>query len=362
MAIKVAYLFGAGATQGELDRYDGVTRILMEDIAYDISKKIHNDNIELLFPVSNALSGDKVDVEHLITLYEASGTLKGNEIARKLKELFREQIQRKINNLSTSFVPALLSALIDMHNISGLNEDLVVALTINYEDFIERAMQHITGGINYSIKINNHTSFIINEKTIPVLKLHGSFNWRNDYPIVVDDNIAKEEDILWIPPGVNKRREFYPLDMIWGKAKELLDCDILRVIGCSLNRNDWDLISLLFTNQKLRSDEKHYNIELIDYPDKCGDIIKQYKYLEFTPVLSIPEVREYLIDNFFGGPHREDLAEKNVQSIGEFITANKYTYNIFTIWLQAKGDKLLSDGVSITTESNFFKRFIEGDL
>ena len=362
MAIKVAYLFGAGATQGELDRYDGVTRILMEDIAYDICRKIHDDNIELLFPVSNALLEDKADVEHLITLYEASGTQKGNEIARKLKELFREQIQGKVRNLSTSFVPILLAALIDMHNISGLNEELVVVLTINYEDFIERAMQHIKGGINYSIKTNNNTSFTINEGTIPVLKLHGSFNWKNDYPIIVDDNIEKEEDILWIPPGVNKRREFYPLDMIWGKAKELLDCDILRVIGCSLNRNDWDLISLLFTNQKLRSDEKHFIIELINYPDKCGDISKQYKYLEFIPILSIPEVREYLIDNFFRGSHKEDIAERNVQSIGEFITANRYNYNIFTIWLQAKGDRLLSDGVSITTENNVFKRFIEGDL
>ncbi len=360
MAVKVAYLFGAGATQGELNRYDGVTRILMEDIAYGISRKIRDNEIELLYSISNALMENEVDVEHLITLYETSGTQKGNEIARKLRELFREEIQEKINNLGDSFFPTLLAALIDMHNINGLNEELVAILTINYEDLIERAMQHVAGGINYSIKNINHTSFHIKEDSIPILKLHGSFNWKNDYPISVEKDISKEEYILWIPPEVIKRTEFYTFDMIWYKAKELLDCDIVRVIGCSLNRNDWDLISLLFTTQQLRSDEKPYTIELIDYPKRCEKIRDQYRYLEITPILKIPEVREYIMQNVLLEFTEGDISEEKIKSIGEYITEDKY--NIFTIWLQAKGDKLLADNIQITTENSVFKRFIEGEL
>lgn len=360
MAVKVAYLFGAGATQGELNRYDGVTRILMEDIAYGISQKIRDSKIELLYSVSNALTEDEVDVEHLITLYETSGTQKGSEIARKLRGLFREEIQEKINKLGNSFFPTLLAALIDMHNINGLNEELVAILTINYEDLIERAMQNVAGGINYSIKNINHTSFNIKEDSVPILKLHGSFNWKNDYPISIENDLSKEEDILWIPPGVIKRREFYPFDMIWGKAKELLDCDIVRVIGCSLSRNDWDLISLLFTTQQLRSDEKSYTIELIDYPERCEKIRDQYRYLEITPILKIPEVREYIIQNVLLEFADGDLSEEKIKSIGEYITEDKY--NIFTIWLQAKGDKLLADSIQITTENSVFRRFIEGEL
>ena len=45
-------------------------------------------------------------------------------------------------------------------------------------------------------------------------------------------------------------------DLIWDKARELLDCDVLRIIGSSLSMNDWELVSLVHTTQKLRKSKR----------------------------------------------------------------------------------------------------------
>lgn len=359
---KVVYLFGAGASQGELNQNGALKSILMPDIVEGIAYKIRENDIEELFGVSNELTEEGADVEHLITLYEASGTKRDNDIAKQLKKLFREEIQERMNELSDSFFPTLFASLIDMHSVEGLDEELVAILTINYEDLIEQAMQYIKGGINYSIRIINKGSpYSIRDTSIPILKLHGSFNWKNEYPVAIVDSIEGEEDVLWIPPGVVKRREYYPFSLIWGRAKELLECDILRVIGCSLSRNDWELISLLYITQKLRADREPYWIELIDYPHRCQKIKKEYGYLKIRPILRLPEVRELIINEYIPEPmDTREITEERIEEIGQYITEEKR--NIFAIWLQAKGEKLLSDGISITTPKNIFKRFIDGEL
>jgi len=362
MPTKVAYLFGAGASQGELNQNGYFKSILMKDIVFDISRRIRDDEIAELYSVANELAEEGADDEHLITLHEASGTTKDNRIAHNLRKLFREEIQEKMNDLDESFFPTLFASLIDMQAVVGLDEELVVILTINYEDLVERAMQIAKDGINYSIKLDNKGSlYSINEDLIPLLKLHGSFNWKNEYPVAIVDNIEREEDVLWIPPGVVKRREEYPFSVIWGRAKELMECDILRIVGCSLSRNDWELISLLYNTQKLRGDRDPYWIELIDYPDKCKDIKKGYTYLQIRPILDIPEFRDYLIKQYLSlSTTPRAVTEEDIESIGSYIAEEKQ--NIFCLWLQAKGDKLISDGIPITTSKNIFSRFIHGEL
>lgn len=361
--IRVVYLIGAGASQGELSEKDPSKGILMSDIATGMSLKIRSKNIKMLWDVNNELSTPGIDVEHLITLYEASGTKKHSHIAKRLKELFREEIEEKINELGVSFFPTLFSSLIDMHSIQDLDEELKGILTLNYEDLIEQAMQSIKGGINYSIKIiNYHNSFLINEDNIPILKLHGSFNWKNEYPISVKSKIKQEEDVLWIPPGVVKRREIYPFSLIWGKAKELLECDILRIIGCSLSRNDWELVSLLYSTQKLRTDKKQYKIELIDYPLRCDELLQQYIYLNMTTFLDIPEVRKHLINQYFPKyAEHENVPEEVLKELKDYITPDRH--NIFAIWLRAKGENLLNKGFSIKTgRENIFEKFVLSGL
>jgi len=356
---NVVYLTGAGASQGELSEIGAANGILMSDISTGMALKIRKQNIKMLWGVSNELSTPGIDVEHLITLYEASGTKGHIEIARRLKELFRKEIEERIDSLGDKFSPILHTALIDMHSVDGLDEELKGILTLNYEDIIEQAVQKVKGGINYSIKtINKHNSFISNTSSIPILKLHGSFNWKNEYPISVVDKIEEEADVLWIPPGVIKRRELYPFSLIWGTAKEILECDILRIVGCSLSRNDWELVTLLYITQKLRTDDKNYTIELIDYPKRCDEIIEQYKYLQMVPILDIPDVRDHLISEYFPNfSDQQDIPDNVFNELKGSITPEKY--NIFTIWLRAKGESLLNRGLSLSTgDKNIFEKFI----
>lgn len=359
---KVVYLLGAGASQGEFSYYGSSERILMQDIVDGISRRIENEPVELLLDVNNELTIEGIDVEHLITLYESSGTQKYSEIAKELKRLFREEIRARISSLGESFSPTLFASLIEMHSIRDFGEELVAILTINYEDLIERALQRVKGGINYSVKvINKHSSYCVNGASIPILKLHGSFNWKNEHPIVLVDNIEHDEDVLWIPPGVAKRREYYPFSLIWGRARELLECDILRIIGCSLSRNDWELISLLYTTQKLRTDAKSYRIELIDSPAMCEIIKKDYKYLNIHTILDISVVRDYLIREYFPQHAGKSITEEIENELKQNITSDKY--NVFAIWLRAMGEKLQKEGFSLAIGGdNYFDNFIRSGL
>lgn len=213
---KVVYLFGAGATQAEISLVDPTNRVLMNDVREGILKQIDsNREIKDKFPeaVINELSSDSLDVEHLITLYETSGSDKYFQIARLLRKLFLQEIQGKLKKLGSGFSPKLYPALIDLHEVAGLNEDIAGILTLNYEDLLERGVQKIKNGIDYSIRMISDHSFlkIKNDFGFPILKLHGSFNWKNESPIrLTDDDKLKAEDVLWIPPGVEKRRGKLP--------------------------------------------------------------------------------------------------------------------------------------------------------
>ena len=116
---KVVYLFGAGASQGEFDHCGSFERVLMQDIVDGISRRIDREHIKPLLEVNNELTIEGINVEHLISLYESSGTQKHSEIARELKRLFREEIQLKISKLGESFSPILLASLIILHIVVG---------------------------------------------------------------------------------------------------------------------------------------------------------------------------------------------------------------------------------------------------
>lgn len=364
MAVKVAYLLGAGASQGSIKHDGSLKDILLESISAAIVKRIDKDKINQLREVRNDLVLE-ANIEQLITLYEASGISKHRGIAKRLRELFRQEIENIIRELEKtfqdigkSFIPTLLSCLIDMHSITRLNEKLVLIMTTNYEDLIEKAMEQVHGGINYVVKtIRKDGIYHIKEEVIPLLKLHGSFNWRNEFPILISSKTMREEDVLWIPPGIVKRKESYPFNLIWGKARELLDCDILRIIGSSLSTNDWELLSLLYTTRNLRTDKNQpYIIEIIDIPQKCEELRKQYQYLNFKSILEIPEVQEYLVHTHFS----QSIIGKRVVSEDKIKGLAKYMdkENIFALWLRAKGEKLFYSDIPLTTQKNFFQQYI----
>jgi len=343
---RVVYLFGAGATQAEISLVNDTVRILMIDVREGILKKIDtNKTTKKDYPgLINELSKESIDVEHLITLYESSGNDRHFNIARLLRKLFREEIQEKLSKLGPDFSPILYPALIDMHEVDGLNEKISGILTLNYEDLLERGIQKLKDGINYSVRMTNDHSLLHTDKDpgFPVLKLHGSFNWKNEFPVTLmdDDKIVNPEDVLWIPPGVEKRRESYPFNILWGRAREILDCDILRVVGCSLSRNDWQLVSLLYTTQKLNARGQEYTIELINPPHTCDEFQKAYSYLSFRPISEIFEIRESITNTL--GVKPEDKKSKAVE---EYLSADRL--NIFDVWLRSKGESLQNKGASI---------------
>jgi hypothetical protein len=283
-----------------------------------------------------------------------------------LRELFREEILEQIAKLDKSssavggrFTPRLCSALIDMHEIDGIGEKLCGIMTLNYEDMIERAAQPIKGGINYSVDIREtkKTDVKVRKRGLTILKLHGSFNWRNEFPLYLEDTIANEEDVMWIPPGVEKHNETYPFNVIWGKARELLNCGILRIVGCSLSRNEWHLVSMLYVTQKLKKIGGEYNIEIISSPTTGDRIRTTYPHLKIKPIYDIKEVRDFVISDLSALSSKPTTVIKD-DAIIEYLD-NK---NIFDIWLRAKGQDLKSRGIPLNTSKNVFSDYMGGRL
>ncbi len=355
---KITYILGAGASQAEVSMKNPAIRILMGNIKDAIHLRIQKEDTAALREVANELAGEKVDVEHLISLYESSGSHIHLGVARKLRQFFREEIQNKIKLLGDDFSPTLLTSLLDMHSLGDLPETLLGILTLNYDGFIETAMHDIFGGVDLGFEINSkHSKLQIVTSTYPLLKLHGSFNWKNEFPVsLVDETtLTNEEEYLWIPPGVEKKREKYPFSLLWGKAREMLLCDTLRIIGCSLSRNDWELISMMYTTQSLSARDVQYDIEIIDFDNRGEEIKNAYSYLKIKILLEIPEVRDYLTDEVFQTREQETVPN----TVKEYVSEANQKLNIFELWLKAKGAALKKSGASCTTTKNHFSAFLD---
>ena len=101
MAVKVDYLLGAGASQGSIEHDGSLKNILLESISAAIVKRIDKDKINQLIEVRHDLVLG-ANIEHLITLYEASGISKHRGIAKRLRKLFRNEIENSIKKLGKS--------------------------------------------------------------------------------------------------------------------------------------------------------------------------------------------------------------------------------------------------------------------
>ena len=246
MTKKIVYLIGAGATEGAA-RFHGFQKsLLMDGLLEDISTRLSEKKGKGMEWARNQLLNG-VNLERLVSLYEYSGTAKHMETARALREAFRLSLEKRIEEIEDDFIPELFVALLDMHRVSGIEEKLTAIFTTNYEDLLERSISKIYGEVNYPIQITSvgpkkHSTELPH---FFFLKLHGSFNWKSAYPISLTTSHSRSNESIWIPPGVVKRKEAYPFNILWGKAKEFLDCDVLRIVGSSLSQNDWDLVALI---------------------------------------------------------------------------------------------------------------------
>ena len=284
---KVVYLLGSGATHAVLMEAKFSKGMLTNDIRDVIESKYSRSGIDVT--VWNELITEDNDIEHLISVLEAQHNYSASQ---KVRTYYRNAIIELAEEFSKR-PPAmsLYDVLFDLHTgVKAFPEQLLCFMTLNYEDILERCLEkHFDCTADYVVQTVKGPS---RSNRIGVLKLHGSFNWTNERPIAVEAMTAiKDQKTLWIPPGTEKKRENYPFNLLWGKAMEcLMECDVLRVIGCSLSRNDWGLIPILYTVQKFSKRPKGMEVEIIDFADTGDQVQRNYRYLTVKKITQIDDV------------------------------------------------------------------------
>ena len=135
---------------------------------------------------------------------------------------------------------------------------------------------------------------------------------------------GKKRPVDIIPIGLNKNYLFPPYNFIWAKAYELLKkCDVLRIIGCSLNQTDLGLIDLLF---KAHSDKgASIKLSVIDFQPRDG----------YHPIKNNYGFFPDIVEPIDPDDHGLLIADSQI-----------YDYdngNPFKIWLKAKALQMFSD-------------------
>ncbi len=285
---NIVYLFGAGTTMAEAGHAGIENKLSLRGVSEKVVQKAKKVGA-LNYLLGDISSENIVDIERYISLLESLGIRKYAEAASKLKDMFCECTQEGLIQGGKPIEPELAMALLEMHNAADISkiEQLKGIITLNYDNLLDRAFNKVLGGVNFGIAWNRKFGkYKISERGPVLIKLHGSFNWKHDFPIRVIDQgkgAGEEEEMIWVPPGIQKEVNRYPFNLLWGKAFELLDCDVLRIVGCSLSQNDWALMSLLFFSQ-LKSN-RGYQIELINSHEEGMNIRQENGFLKHVKVL-----------------------------------------------------------------------------
>lgn len=267
---KIVYFFGAGATHAELANLDGALvekgqGLLIRHVSARVIEKARRDaryrkDVELVSGTSGSLN-----IELLISLIENSKIHGWEYKTRRLKNLVKEDIENiLIEGRTRRFY--LHRGLLEFHQhpITSGKEKLIGLISLNYDNILDRAYKESFGDPNYCFSLEREAQSL---RPIPLLKLHGSFDWRSQRIR------GRMRNIEIIPLGSNKTYLHAPYIFIWNRALEILiECNTLRVIGCSLSQDDVHLIDLLF-KAHLERDEA-FDIEIIN-SDRGGDEIKR---------------------------------------------------------------------------------------
>jgi hypothetical protein len=314
---KIAYLFGAGATHAELPELDDSLAeerrgLLISDVSSRVidrarRRRKYRNGLEQVSSASGSLN-----IELLISLIEASKIHEWEWKTQFLKKL----VQDDINGILIKSVPRrfyLHKALFEFHKHKQIvdKEKLIGCISLNYDDVLDQAYKKFHGPPRYCFSLEQDAP---NAAAIPLLKLHGSFNWGRKRIR------GKVRSVEIIPMGSNKSYLHVPYDSIWNRALEVLvGCDTLRVIGCSLSQNDIHLIDLLFKAQLER--EKAFEIEVIA-SEETGDAIR----------------RNY---GFF--PKIKILSATASSAIEGGLVSDLKSANVFRTWLKYKTLRMMGD-------------------
>ena len=360
---RVVYLFGAGASHACVQAVNSAFGLLMTDFRTDIGNRLsevvkikYAGHPELQDLVNDVLD-EQTDVEHVITFLDESGSAVHRQFAGTLRTTFELALRDRLDAVEReqSRVPNdLYLALLDMYEVSAFPEKLGGCLTLNYDDYLERAVESSpTRTLDVGVVVDRAPA---QRGNTTILKLHGSFSWTETWPI--GTRSAADSDTLWIPPGIEKAKGGYPFNVLWGLAREMLDCDLLRVIGCKLGPNDWDLISLLFTTRHTNGSRHPYAIEVIDSPEHAIALQAAYPYLGIRSLLEIEDVGEQLVGEFgIGVPRR--YATLTEEEKGEVVQKAGRERNWFRIWLKQMAEATFRQLGGVSTEAGVFERLLE---
>jgi hypothetical protein len=359
---QVVYLLGAGATQGCISHAGGRQNLLMSGLADPISEELRH-NISGAHPGVERLINDVVTsdspglaFEQLITFLEDCPTRVYRNFSNLVRDAFSSVLRGRLDQAVEELGPdcsRLYAALVDMHEVSGFGESLSGFLTLNYDVFLEQALvNHLKFGVDYGVASIAPSSS--DRRTVKVLKMHGSFGWSEEWPIRAELNHSSE---FWIPPGIRKPKNDYPFNAIWGSARELLACDVLRIIGCNLGPNDWDLVSLLFSTRHTHATAQPYRIEVISGHETARRIRESFPYLEVQWLPELPVVGEQIVSESLGlGPMPfSTLSEEQQQQVVRTLGTIS---NPFHYWLTQMGEAMTRDLASLFTTSGVFEEFV----
>jgi hypothetical protein len=359
---RVVYLLGAGATQGCVKHSGSSEELLMRG---DFQQRLFDGMNELYSTsyASNAALGrlvndvvdEHTDFEQLITFLGDARSSEHRNFALGLRQVFFDVLSQALESVEAELGDArstLLAALIDMHEVSDSGEILQGFLTLNYDALLEHAIVAGHGrSVDYGVKIVPGVAGGV--PAIRVLKLHGSFDWTDKWPVGMG---ATSSDSTWIPPGIKKVKTEYPFNALWGMAQEMLDCDVLRIVGCNLGPNDWDLVSLLFATRHAHADATSYEVEIISWPSDAQQIAERCPYLDVTSLLRLPDVGEMIVAEALGDPKKFDDLESDEQQ--RALAHASSEGNPFAYWLRIKGEVMNRDLPSISTPRSFFEEFL----
>src|SRR5439155_12932790 len=127
------------------------------------------------------------------------------EFADSLRNVFERVLKQKLDAINQELGRAptgLYEALLDIYEVPRFNEELGGILTINYDEYIEQAIQSFQDqSVDFGIDVRGNER---KRNSIRLLILHGSFGWEDAWPIVVKGGATK---LCWVPPGIQKARD-----------------------------------------------------------------------------------------------------------------------------------------------------------
>jgi hypothetical protein len=319
---RIVYLFGAGATHAELQNIDPDLAnknrgLLVSQLSSRVIERARRDPQYFTDDVA-MVSGAKgsLNIELLISLMESSKIPLWEYKTKKLKDLVREDIEGILSEQTTTRF-YLHRALLELHKHSAARrkEMLTGLISLNYDDVLDNAYRQYYGPPHYCFSLDQ----TLGKDDAPLLKLHGSFSWRN---VKIR---GRNRSIDIIPLGSTKTYIHPPYGCIWNQALQtLIGCDTLRVIGCSLSQNDVHLIDLLFKAHLERGRE--FEIEIVATTEAGEGIRSNYGF--FPALKTLTEISSDL-ESKPENPFKTWLKFKSLQLLGATkAAATKYVKKV----------------------------------